>query len=85
MSEIGSEPFAETGGEFFSGILREAGEDDVLKFASLFGDGRGDTRIGVAVEIDPPGGDSVDNFAAVGGVEVDAFGAGNANGRRIEE
>lgn len=85
MSEIGSKPFAEPSGEFFGGILREAGEDDVFEFAGLFGDGGGDAGIGVAVKIDPPGGDGVDNFAAVGGVEVDAFSAGDADRRRVEE
>jgi hypothetical protein len=85
MSEIRGEPFAEAGGEFFRSILGESSEYNVFEFTGLFGNGGGDAGIGVSVKIDPPGGDGVDNFAAVRSVKIDTFGAGNANGRRVEE
>src|SRR3974390_869196 len=51
----------------------------------LFGDRCGDARIGVAVEIHPPGRDGVDDFAAVGDMEKDALGVGKRDRRRIKQ
>ena len=79
------DPFAKLRGEFFGGVMREAGDDDVLKSAGLFGDCRGDAWIPVAVKIDPPGRDAIDDFATVRSVEKYAFGIGDADGGRIEE
>ena len=81
VGERRSDPFAKTRGKFFGGVMSKTGENDLLELPGLFGNSGSDARIGVAVKIDPPGRDGVDNFAAVGGVEEDAFGVGNANGR----
>jgi hypothetical protein len=78
-------PFAEADSEFFGGIMGEPGKDDVFEFAALHRDGRADTRIGVTMKIDPPGRDSVNDFAAVGGVKKYSFGVSDAQIWRIEE
>src|SRR5271163_4179573 len=64
--------------------MREAGENYMLKFLCLRGDGGGDARISVSVEIYPPGRNGVENAAPVGGVEPDAFGARSAQWRWIQ-
>ena len=64
--------------------MREAGENYVLEFLRLRGDGGGDAWIGVAVEIHPPRRNRVEDAAAVPGVEPDAFGASNVQRRRIQ-
>ena len=55
--------------------MGEAGEDDMFQLLGLPGNGRGDVGMGVAVDVDPPGRDPVDQDAAVGQVEVGALGA----------
>ena len=42
-------------GEFLSRIVRKSGEDHMFEFPSLFGNGLGNQRMRMPVEIDPPG------------------------------
>src|SRR5690348_2209449 len=71
-------------GKLFGRVVRESGKDHVLELAGLFRDGFGDQRMRVAVEIHPPGGDSVDQLAAVARIEIDALAALDAHGLRVE-
>jgi len=70
--------------QLFNGVVREAGEQHVIDSGGLSGDGGDDVRVSVPVEVDPPGGDAVDQAAAVVGVEVDAFGLCDTDRRWVE-
>src|SRR5690349_10714192 len=74
----------QTRGKFLGRIVGKSGKDHVLEFSSLFGNGLGNERMGVAVKIDPPGGDGVDQLAAVACMEIDALAALDVDRLRIE-
>jgi hypothetical protein len=78
-------PFAEPDCEFFSGIVCEASDYDVLELDCLFRNGGSNARIGVAVEIYPPRRNRIDNLASIGSEQVRAFRVGYAERRRIEQ
>src|SRR5690348_1007525 len=59
-----------------------AAEDDVLELARLRRECLVQLRMGVAVNVDPPGGNAVEDAAAVFGVEVHALGAHDGQRRR---
>ncbi len=49
-------------------LVRESGKNHVFELACLFGDGRGDARMTVPVDVDPPRRNGVQNLAPVAGV-----------------
>src|SRR6266446_6549074 len=57
---------------------------DLIDLGSLSSDGRDNGRVSVPVEVDPPGGNPVDQTAALVGVEVYPFGLCDADRRRVE-
>src|SRR5271170_6767760 len=64
--------------------MRKSGENYVFEFLRLRRDSRGDARVGVPVKVHPPGGNRIQNAAAIVRIEPDAFGARNVQRRRIE-
>ena len=64
---------AQARGQFLRRVVREARHDHVLHFAGLLCDGFRDARIGVAVQVHPPGRNRIQNAPPVFGVEIDAF------------
>jgi hypothetical protein len=83
MGQLGREPSAQPAGELFGRGVRKAGEDDLFELVGLPGNGGGDARICVAMEVYPPGRDGVDDAAAIFENERSAFAAGNPERRKI--
>jgi len=52
-------------GQFHRRCMRAAGQDHLLQRAGLPADGRGDARLGVAVQVGPPAADAVEDAPAV--------------------
>ncbi len=73
---------AEPGGEFHPRLVGEAGEDVVGDLFGLCGQGAIEAGMAVAEEIDPPGGDAVENAVAVVVDEVASFAPGDGQGRQ---
>ena len=68
MLKLLRQNFAQADRQIFDGIVGEASEQDVIDLRGLFGDGGHDGGMAVAVEIDPPGRNAVDEAATVRGV-----------------
>ncbi len=69
--------------EFFSGLVRKSREENVFEPRGLFGDGRGDGRVRVAVQVHPPGRNRIQNLPPVLRFEKNAFAAANGKRRRV--
>ena len=65
----------EPGGELFGRTVAEVGEDHLLHYLRLLGDGRGNGGFAMAVQGDPPAADGIDQAAAVVELQHRAFGA----------
>jgi hypothetical protein len=61
-----SEKFA---GELLGGLVRPAGEDQLIELLRLFGNRRDDPRVAMAMRGHPPRRNRVDHAAAIGDVE----------------
>src|SRR5256714_13977413 len=61
--------------ELLYGGMREAGEQYMIERAGLRSHGRHQPGVTMPVQIHPPGGNSIDDLAAVGRVQIDSLGA----------
>jgi len=61
--------------------MGKAGKNDMLQAGELLADGPDDTRVGVAKQIDPPGGHGVDIGSALPIVEVNSLTTVDKDGR----
>ena len=75
--------FAQARRKFFGRLVRKSREEDVFEPRGLFGNGLRDRRMRVAVNVDPPRRNRVQNLASVLGFEKDAFPAANGKRRRV--
>ncbi len=73
---------AEAGRQFHGGLVGEAGEDVVGNLAGLLGKGAVEARVVVAEEVDPPGGDAVEDAVAVVVDQVAPLTAGDGQRRQ---
>ena len=63
--------------------MRETGEHDVFKRVELFAQGRVDTRVAVAEEVDPPRADAIQIAPAVKVVQPGALTTRNRDQRQV--
>lgn len=70
--------------ELFDTVVSESGEQNVIDFRGLVGDGSHDGGMAVAVNVGPPGGDGVDDAAAIFGVEIHALRFGDPQRSGVE-
>ena len=69
-------------GQFDGGRVRAAGQDHLLQGARLPGDGLGDARLGMAVQVGPPAADAVEDAPAVEAHQPGAFAARHGEQRQ---
>src|SRR5437868_2176354 len=70
--------------QFFRGLMRESRENNMLEGLRMLHYRRVNYRVSVPMLIDPPGGNLVQQFAAVGRIEVSTLSTRNDNRLRIE-
>ena len=75
--------FAQARRKLFGRLVRKSREEDVFEPRGLFGDGLRDGRMRVAVNVDPPGRNRVQNLAPVLRLNKNAFAAANGKWRRV--
>src|ERR1700733_14821580 len=63
--------------------MRKSGEEDMFEPRGLFGDGLRDGRMRVAVNVDPPRRNRIQNLAPVLRLNEYAFASSNGKGRRV--
>src|SRR3974390_87695 len=65
--------------------MRKTGQNYLLQLTRLLGNCRNNPRIGMTVQIHPPGRYRINDLAPIRGVQEDAFGPRHANRRRVED
>ena len=83
MAQRRGNDFAQALREFFGRLVRKSGEEDMFEPRGLLGDGLRDRRMRVAVHIDPPRRNRVQNLAPVLRFEKHALAAANGKRRRV--
>ena len=84
MFEARRQNLSEAVAEVFDGIVRKSRQQDVIYFSGLFRNRGNDSRVAVAMEIHPPRGNAINQLPAVIGIEINAFGFGDSNRRRVQ-
>src|SRR3984893_12805675 len=64
--------------------MRERSEQNVVELCGVFLESCHDGRMAMAMQVDPPGGDAVNETAAIFCIQVDAFGSCDTNRRRVQ-
>ncbi len=85
VRQFGRRPLAQARGQLFRGIVREARQNHLFKLTGLLRNRGADARVGVAVEIHPPGRNGVQDAAPIGQVKVNALRAGHRERGGIQE
>ncbi len=70
--------------ERFGGLVREAGENDLVQPLGLLADGGNDARVPVAMGDDPPRGDCVKETAAILPRQPGALGGADGDHLRLQ-
>ncbi len=83
MAQRGGNDFAQAYRKFFGWPMRESGEEHMFEPRGLFGDGFRDRRMRVAVNVDPPRRNRVQNLAPVLRLDKNALAAANGKWRRV--
>src|ERR1700722_7644194 len=84
MRERLGQKFSEQQAQLFDGFVGEASEQDMVELRGLPRDRDRNCRVTMAVNVDPPGGDPIDQTPAIARMEAYPRGACDPYGRRVE-